>query len=452
MTDPRQRSDKGLIAAQAPRIISDAVCTYCSCMCDDIELTVNCRQITHARNACKLGKAWFTKPRPETLPACRIRGKPASIEDGLSRAAELLSAAKYPLVYGLTGTTCEAQRVAVAIADSLGAVLDTATSLSHAPSIMAFQNVGKVTSTLGEICNRGDLVVFWGANPVDTHPRVTSKYTLDPRGMFLPRGRRDRTCVVIDIQPTATSQAADVFLQIRPESDFEAIWVLRSLARDIELDAEQVLEQTGVTLAAWKDLMRRMKQARYGVFLFGMGLMRTRGQHSNCEALFSLTRDLNDYTRFICRSVRARGNVTGADKVVSWRTGYPFAVDLARAYPRYSPGEYTASDTLSRNEPDAALILAADPLTTLTPAAAKRLQAIPYVAIGAEENATLEQAEVAFRTSTLGIHAPGTVYRMDEVPLSLRPAFASDYPCDVHILESLERRISTHAHDQQQTS
>jgi formylmethanofuran dehydrogenase subunit B len=57
--------------------------------------------------------------------------------------------------------------------------------------------------------------------------------------------------------------------------------------------------------------MERMKQAQYGAFLFGMGLMRTGGQHLNCEALLLLTREMNRHARFVCGSVRDRGNVTG---------------------------------------------------------------------------------------------------------------------------------------------
>ena len=40
--------------------------------------------------------------------------------------------------------------------------------------------------------------------------------------------------------------------------------------------------------------------------------MRTGGRHNNCELLLRLVRDMNHLTRFVCRSVRQRGNVTGA--------------------------------------------------------------------------------------------------------------------------------------------
>jgi formylmethanofuran dehydrogenase subunit B len=39
---------------------------------------------------------------------------------------------------------------------------------SHAPSVMAIQEVGESTCTLGEVKNRADLVIFWGSNPIDS--------------------------------------------------------------------------------------------------------------------------------------------------------------------------------------------------------------------------------------------------------------------------------------------
>ena len=46
-----------------------------------------------------------------------------------SKAADLLYKANMPLVYGLSNVTCEAQRGAVALAEMIGGVVDSHTSL-----------------------------------------------------------------------------------------------------------------------------------------------------------------------------------------------------------------------------------------------------------------------------------------------------------------------------------
>ena len=106
------------------------------------------------------------------------------------------------------------------------------------------------------------------------------------------------------------------------------------------------------------------------------------------EAVLALVRDMNAYTRFVAKPMRGHGNVTGADNVVSWQTGYPFGVNLSRGYPRFNPGEYTTADTLARGEADAAMIIASDPMANFSQAARTRLAAIPYIALDPKETPT----------------------------------------------------------------
>jgi len=410
-------------------------------VCDDIDLKVDGHRIVEAKRACVLGTSWFLNHDIDDRPSCHVDGRPASVEHGIERAARILADARYPLVYGLSDTTSESQRVAASIADWIGGNLDTTTSVCHGPSGMAFQGVGEVTCSLGEVKNRGDFIMFWGSNPAESHPRHFTKYSLMPKGMFVPRGRKDRTCVIVDVRRTKSAKAADLFVQIKPRKDFEALWTLRALAQGISLDSAQVEEETGQPLALWQDLMDRMKRARFGVIFFGMGLTMTRGKHANSEAVLALTRDMNRYTRFVCKPNRGHGNVTGADNVVAWRTGYPFGVNMARGYPRFNPGEYTAADVLGRREADAALILASDPMSNFSQAAREHLASIPYVAFDPKDTPTTRAAAVAFTVATYGINVPGTVYRMDDVPIPLRPAFDSPHPSDYDILTGIERRV-----------
>lgn len=423
------------------KIIQDATCTFCGCVCDDIDLTVKDDHIIEAKRACILGKSWFLNHSNEERPSCLIEGKPASLEEGYDRAARILTDGKYPIIYGLSDSPCEAQRVAVSITDWINGTIDTTTSVCHGPSGMAFQGVGEVTCSLGEVANRGDMIMFWGSNPAESHPRHFTKYSLMPKGMFLPNGRKDRTCVIVDVRKTKSAKAADIFIQIKPKKDFEALWTLRALAKGVELDPELVHRETGVEFAVWTDLMDRMKACKFGVIFFGMGLTMTRGKHANSEALLALTRDMNAHTRFVAKPNRGHGNVTGADNVVAWRTGYPFGVNHARGYPRFNPGEYTTSDTLANREADCGMTIACDPMANFSQPAREHLASIPFIALDTKETPTTRAAAVAFAVATYGINTGGTVYRMDDVPIPLRPAFPSPHPSDYDVLTAIEDRV-----------
>lgn len=421
--------------------VDNVVCAFCGCVCDDISVTVEEGRITQAKNACVIGKAWFlSHGQPSDHPPAMIDGQPASLDEAVETAAHILAEARYPLIYGLSSTSCEAQGKAVALAEAIGGCIDCCTSVCHGPSGMAVQGIGEPTCTLGEVKNRADLIVYWGSNPGESHPRHMGRYALTPKGMFIPRGRKDRTVILVDVRPTPSARAADLFLQVKPGKDFELLWSLRALIKGQAID-EAGLAGTGLTLAQLTDLAERMKRCRFGVLFIGQGLTQSRGKHMNTSAAFMLVRDLNSITKFALVPMRGHGNVTGIDHVLGWQTGYPFAVNFSLGYPRFNPGEFTVVDVLSRNEADAALIVASDPVASLPPRAVRRLKEVPTIALDTHESETTRIARVAFTTATAGISAEGTAYRMDNVPLHLSNVLPSPYPSDEQVLGRILARV-----------
>lgn len=421
--------------------IEPAVCAFCGCLCDDIALTIEGDRIVQAKNACALGKAWFTAhSRPPDLPAARVDGQAVELEEAIEAAATLLAKARYPILYGLSSTSCEAQRHAVALAEALGGCIDCCTSVCHGPSGMAAQGFGEPTCTLGEVKNRADLVIYWGSNPAESYPRHMSRYAVTPKGRLTPNGRRDRTVVLVDVRPTPSSRAADLLLTVRPGMDFEILWALRALVLRRRVEPAGLAE-TGVSLAQLAHLVELMKNCRYGVLFAGQGLTQSAGNHLNLSAAILLARDLNQFTKFAIIPMRGHGNVTGVDQVLTWQTGYPFGVNFSRGYPRFNPGEFTMVDVLRRKEADAVLSVASDPAASLPAEAAQRLTEIPLIAIDAHESETTRIARVSFMASTVGIRASGTAYRMDNVPLFLKQVLPSIYPSDEEILGRLLERV-----------
>jgi formylmethanofuran dehydrogenase subunit B len=300
---------------------------------------------------------------------------------------------------------------------------------------------GKVSCTLGEVKNRADLIIYWGGNPAECHPRHFTKYTLTQKGRFVPKGRKDRTMVLVDIRETPSAKAADIFLQVRPTKDFEVVTALRALVKGQPVDTAAVAE-TGLTLEQLQDLAQRMKSARFGVLFFGMGLSMTRGKYMNSAAVLTLAAELNAYTKFVTMPMRGHGNVTGSDMVMRWTTGYPFGVNLSRGYPRFNPGEFTAVDLLIRGETDAVLVVGADPGATMPQPAIDHMARVPTIVLDPKVTHTSHLARVHITTATTGISASGTVYRMDEIPLPVRPALKSPYPTDEEVLHRIYQAVA----------
>jgi len=426
---------------------NQVACPGCGCVCDDISLSRSAVGQIGFQPDCSLGRQWFQKHAAPVQHSATIDGQPVTLDLALQRAADILNAANYPLIYGLSRSSTPGQRAAVALAEQLQGVVDTTASLCHGPSIMALQEMGEVTCTLGEIRNRADLVIFWGCDPASSHPRHTERYSVFPRGRFIRQGRSDRTVVMVGDEHLvhnwhldAAGSRPDLVVPIAPNGDFEAVAQLRLLLAGADVpDVSPDLRQ----------LMELMRQCQYGVVFFGLGLAKTsmwtsgagsNTGHIDVAGLLQLVRDLNAVTRFTARRMRLQGDVSGADSVMLWQTGYPFGVDFSRGFPRYNPGEYTANELLERGDVDACVLLGGETVRFFSEAARQQLSSIPNVLIDYPHADPGFQPDVSITTAVYGMHAAGTIYRMDNVPLSTKALWSSELPTDEHVLQQLSAR------------
>jgi formylmethanofuran dehydrogenase subunit B len=362
--------------------MAEATCAGCGCACDD-------------GRTCPLGDAWFALG--ERPPVARVDGRTVTVEEAVDAAAAILRQACAPLVYGLGQTSCEAQRRAVALAEAYAAVIDPG-----APAQFAYQAIGSSTATFGEIRDRAELVVVWGADPAVTNPRLLERL-------------RVKSLVVVDATRTLTAEQADTFIEL--QDGFEALWELRALVRGVPLRTQTL-----------DGLAQRLLGARHVAFIYG-GL-----DELSALALHSLVRDLSRDRHAVTLGLRSDGNARGAEDVLAWQTGFAGPVSFARGHPREASN---AAELLERGEVDAALVVASDPPATI----ADRLRGLPTVVIDARATATSEAARVAFAPAADGIEVPGTVHRMDGVPIPLRvPPAGERRPSVEDVLEAIGGR------------
>jgi len=479
------------------------VCPGCGCVCDDLQVEVDPSGAPRVTGqGCGLAVDWFERHSTTTDPVATLAGQPVPLERALHEAARLLNAADAPLIYGLSRSDTPGQRKAVELAERLQATIDTTASQCHGPSILALQDVGEVTSTLGEVRNRADLVIYWGCHPAETHPRHAERYAAFPTGRHLPRGRGDRCVVLVGPAPEVETwrldrqgSLPDLIIPLEPGSDFEALGHLRMLLQAVrsprlprpreelgrQLDRSAAGGPGGVAGAPTRSgppsrlqharqsrepapasrgdptrwdrlsgLFTRMLACRYGVVFFGMGLTGMvahrgpanplPGQHVVAQ-LLRLVAELNSHTRFVARRMRLYGDVTGADNVLCWQTGYPFAVNLQRGWPRFNPGEFTANELLARNEIDICLLVGSETWNLFDSAALATLRRIPTVVLDHPGERLPFEPTIRFTTAPCGLATRGTMYRMDGVPLPQRVLIPSPYPTDELVLGRLAEAL-----------
>jgi formylmethanofuran dehydrogenase subunit B len=422
-------------AAVLPRVCSGArmpekaaTCAGCGCGCDDIEVAVAAAALERADRTCPIGDAWFAERADDAPAVARVDGREADFADAVETSAAILGEARLPLLCGLGQTDCESQRAAVALAEAAGAVIDPAGPGDDGGAGAAAQAIGWSTATFGELRDRAELVVAWRADPVASHPRLLPRLRLDRAGRA-----SGRTLVVVDAGHTATAGEADEFIELAPGLDFEALWAMRALVRDVALDRDLA---TRLPLDGLERLAGGLRACGYGAVLHGPG------GSANTLALLALVRDLARSAHVVALPLRQDGNARGAEDVLAWQTGYPAAVSFARGHPRARPGEFSAAGLLERGETDAALIVGFDALRHFPPRAADNLRGIPTIVVDPRATETAAAARVAFATAAAGVRREGTVHRMDGVPLTLRAPLRSDRPGDGQVLAAIQERIA----------
>lgn len=426
--------------------VTSVVCPFCGCLCDDLDVIVEEGKIVNVKNGCIFSLAKYLNFWRERIYSPLVRGKngelaETGLKEAIKKAAELLADATYPVLYGWSSTNCEAQRVGVELAEELGGVIDNTSTVCHGPTIEAFHEIGHPSCTLGQIKNRADLIVYWGCNPLLSHPRHMSRYTMGAKGRFR-KTRDDRVLIVVDVRKTYTARVADYFIQAEPNKDYELISALRMAIHEEEIEQDVI---AGVPVEDIEEVADVMINCEFGTLFYGLGLTMTEGKNHNIDAAISLVRDLNARTKFVMMPMRGHFNVTGANHVFLWQTGYPFAVDFSYGYPRYNPGVTSVIEILSRGESDASLIVASDPVANFPRETMETLKRNPLIVIDPHETATTKMADVVIPSALVGVEGGGTAYRMDDVPLTLRkvvdppPGCLSDEEILQRILEHVRK-------------
>jgi formylmethanofuran dehydrogenase subunit B len=422
-------------------IIDDVVCTFCGCLCDDLRLKVENNRIVSVDNGCTIGNAKFLGKNRLKTPIRRkgTAWDEITYDEAIQSAVDILLDADRPLLYGWSGTHGEAQCIGVHMTEILGGIIDSTTSVCHGPSILAIQEVGHPGCTLGQVKNRADLIIYWGCNPIEAHPRHMSRYTTYADGFFLDNAFRNRKVIIIDVRETESSKVADEFVRVKPGGDYAVLSALRAIVRG----KGDVLPPTvaGVKRAQLERIAAMCKEAKFGAVFFGLGLTMTQGKYKNIRNAIELVDELSRHTKFTITPMRGHWNVYGSNEVFTWMTGYPYAVDFSRGVAFYNPGETSAIDILAKKECDACLVVASDPAAHFPRACAEHLRDIPTVLIDPFPTMTTALADVQIPVAVTGIDAGGTAYRMDGIPIHVKKVIESSVPSDRDILAQMYAKM-----------
>lgn len=274
------------------------VCGGCRCWCDDIQQTK-----TGWRHACPKGEAWLNEP-----------SSPSSgwVDSDLKQLAHLLNESRQPALMGLVDLDIDAQRWAVALADFNRAIIDPCLSNDARAKVLSLQQSGQVSATWGELRQRADVVVYWNCR-LEEAPRFRQKY-----GDLAEVGPPTRQVFALGAEDHSAEWDDSV-----PFQQCDGLALLQRLESCAEPDSDP--------------LVRALLDARYAVWVIGTaGADSLVEQQSFYQRLTRWIAAHNDGQRMVMVPwAGGQGNSIGIQSVMTWRTGYPMAVDFSTGCPRY---------------------------------------------------------------------------------------------------------------------
>ena len=229
------------------------VCTGCALLCDDVTVLEN-----DCRHACRIGDAHI---RNTTEIEAMVNLRFVDTDTAIEKASEIIRSAEKPIFVGFGNSITEAQHTGIELAKKVDAGIKT----FHTG---IFDDIigGRVkTCTLQEVRDYADVIIFLGCDPMNTHPRLLSRYAYYPRGEKRQHGwEEDRTAIAIDSHFSHTASLCKESFIIDPQRQIEFMGALMdALSNKVPktvYDKKRILKLAGT-----------LKKAEFGVIFAGTG-------------------------------------------------------------------------------------------------------------------------------------------------------------------------------------
>ncbi len=391
-------------------------CPFCPLLCDDQR--PDAAQLTLPDDACPLARRRLHALRADRAAGPRVQGRDATLEEALSAAAALLAPCRQLLFAGL-GCDVAGARALYPLAAATGAICDAAQGEALTQALRVQQDRGGFTTTLAEIRERADLLVFAGSWAPERAPRLLPRCTA---GRDLPPA-----LVALGTVPPADADGVAV---VAPDDDLATtLSVLTALVAGRRVaDAPPPL----------RALAERLAAARYAVLVWEQAQL---GAHAALliERLQQLVGQLNLTTRAAGFPLGGGDGAATANQVFTWLTGLPLRTRLGERLD-HQPLRYGSARLLNDGGADALL------WANLFGAEAPPATALPRVVLGPAAVAQVlgdESRTVFIPVATPGVHAAGHLFRTDGVVLMPLHALRDDgLPSLAEVAAQLLKRLA----------
>lgn len=415
-------------------ISKEVACPFCGILCDDLVIQNRDETLKVLENGCHKAIAYFETKHVPSFP--KINGTNASLSDAINEICDILKKSHNPLFAGL-GTDVGGMRQVMHLADKTGAVVDHMHGNALIRNSLVLQDLGWITTTMSEIRNRSDLIIFAGTDATN-FPRFFERAIWNKRSMFKLKNEQRQIVYIGDQLDTKAginpNGKQPLTLNCKTEQIGEVISGLHALVTGATLDTKKI---AGIKIKTLQSLAEQMKSAKYGVIVWSPSELDIPHAELTIQNFCEIVKYLTRFTRFAGFSLAGNDGATSANSVCAWQSGYPLRVNFDKGYPEYDAQRYSTHNLLKNKEVDSLFWISSFSSTTNIPRAA-----IPTIVLGTPETNLNFKPNVFIPVATPGIDHSGQLIRTDSVvSLPLKKLRQSPYTSVSSILKQVLERM-----------
>ncbi|ORE98712.1 hypothetical protein [Aurantimonas sp. 22II-16-19i] len=353
-----------------------------------------------------------------------IDGKPASPEDALRAAGELLDAGRLPLVTGLR-TDVAGLRAAFSLARQVGAVIDHSESASLYPFIAAARDGGAFLASPAEMRRRADRVLIVGDAVGECDVALLKMLAATAPDLGVRTRGAGRRLMTLGRRAISLPGSAEVtHLDCASDAITDVVGMVRAKLAGRRAGEGALGDAAVSTIATF------LSEAGFAAVVFAPAEFGELGT----EQIFGLVRDLNETTRASTLPVLGHADAMGAALLATWTSGFPLRVSYGRG-PAEHDATLHASDRQLSGDGEADVVVFVDALA----GAASQVPAfaMPAILISADPAAP-NAARVVFKVAAAGRDHDGVLYDARFGSFVAKPAeTTSELPTAAAILDAL---------------
>jgi len=359
--------------------ITNTTCPACGMLCDDVNPN---------KTSCAKSATFFAQTNTAT-PS--IAGQADTLEQAITKTAELLKQAKAPVIGGLS-TDLTGFRAAFALSTKANATLAHMNAVTTWRNTKVLQSTGWQTTTMTEVKNRADVLVCIGTDVVKHNTRFFERIVWPKEALFVENEDRDVIYLGGENLDTAhgTSPKGKQPTVLPCDADLlpEVTAALHALVAGKSLTIDSV---AGIAIKDLAGIAERLKAAKYATLIW-------------------VAKDL-DFPH-------AELTDTTVNYAHTWLSGLAIHEEVLPAH--------DALIWVNSFSPDKAL-----PETDA-----------PMIVIGNPNTVAAAHADVFIPVATPGLDTPGTMIRVDSnVILPLKKIKETDLPTLAEVFAQVEAKL-----------